>query len=245
MSMKKDELCKLKIEIQTNNLFRYREIAVLVDKPKFLEKVKKIREEIGIADLLPYRPLHWQVDSMKWSMSNSEKEQRLTKAANKLSEKFQIPKYMGNSIYQALLFGKITDKDPAVGIVYPKSVVERPCVAIFPTLLTTDKDILSALKQAKRILKGNSIISNSFGFKSDAVEKIAPHKVKQHRDWYWRNLAGESYSDIALTLEDKDFQEDYKRRKNSNIKNTGRDMMLTRPKVAQAIQRYKEALETV
>jgi hypothetical protein len=243
MSMKKDELCKLKIEIQTNNLFRYREIAVLVDKPKFLERVKKVRKEIGITELLPFRPLRWQVDSMKWSTSNSKKEQHLVKAAKKLSEEFQIPKYMVNNVYQALLFGIITDKDPTVGIVHPKSVVERPYVAIFPTLSTTDKDILSALKEAKRILKGDSIISHSFGFKSDALNKIAPHKVKQHREWYWRNLAGESYTDIAFSLKSKKFQDEYIKRKLDHIEGTSRYLIgkqLT--KVAQAIGRYSDAL---
>lgn len=243
MSMKKDELCKLKIDIQTNNLFRYREIAVLVDKPKFLEEVKKIREIIGIGTLLPFRAKHWQIDSMKWSTNNQKGEQVLTSETERLCNTFERPKHMVNDIYQAILFGKIYDKDPAVGIVYPKTYLERPYVAIFPTLSTTDKAILIALKEAKRILKGNSILSSSFDFKAHGLEKIAPHQIKEHRELYWRNLAGESYTDIALTICDEDERMDYEKRKANNLR-PEKDIISTRPAVAQAIQRYKEALKT-
>lgn len=243
MSMKKDELCKLKIEIQTNNLFRYWEIATLVDKPKLLGEIKQVREKIQLSSLLPFRPNHWQIDSMKWASNNPKIEQELMRASKQLCRSFKRPKHMINDIYQAILFGKVFDSDPSVGIVHSKTYVERPCVAIFPTLSTTDKAIVKALKRAKRILKGDSILSLSFGFKANEPKKIAPHRVKQHREWYWRNLAGESYSDIALSLASKRFQADYKRRKAEHIEMTSRYELVKRPKVAQAIERYREALE--
>lgn len=242
MSMKKDELCKLKIAIQTNNLFRYREIAMLVDKPKFLETVKTVREAIGIETLLPFVSGNWFTASTKWANKFPQKDKLLMSYAKRLCREFNRPLYMVNDIYQAILFGKVVEERVSVGIIHPKTIVERPYVAIFPTPYTTDEDIKKALDQAKEILKGNSLLGMPYDFKVDDPKHTEFSQIEEHRELYWRNIVGESYTQIAKSMCSKKELDEYE----SNIfnKKANRYHLAHRPYVIRCIQRYKKALVT-
>jgi len=198
MGMKKDKLCKLKVEIQSSNLFRYREIAILVDKPKFLEEIKKIRKGVGIDELLPLKSSNWFGASLKWAKQFPQKDKSLMSHAKRLCREFKRPVYMVNDIYEAILFGKVIVSNTPVGVVQKGTIVERPYVAIFPSPYTTTEDLKTALKQVKQIYKG----TNPFNFLTSNLQ-VSDYKntsfnaIKEHRELYWRNLAGESYTEIA------------------------------------------------
>lgn len=240
--MKKDEICKLKIDIQTNNLFRFREIAVLVDKPKFLEEVVRVRETIGLDSPLPFNSGNWFTASEKWVEKFPSKEKVLMTNAKRLCREFKRPTYMVNDIYQAILFGKVFEQRVSVGIVHPKTVVESPYVAIFPTIYTTDEDVKKALDQAKEILKGNSLLGMPFNFKVSNLKHTEFSQIEEHRELYWRNMAGESYTDIAFSLSSKEVQDEYVH--NKTKKEVNRYHLERRPYVIRSIQRYKRAIET-
>lgn len=242
MSMKKDELCKLKIDIQTNNLFRYREIAVLVDKPKFLEEVKRVREIIGLDSLLPFISGNWFTAFAKWVERFPQKEKVLMAHSKRLCREFNRPLYMVNDIYQAILFGKVIEERVSVGIIHPKTIVEKPYVAIFPTPYTTDEDIKKSLDQAKEILKGNSLLGMPYNFKVNDLKHTEFSQIEEHRELYWRNMAGESYTDIAFSLSSKEAQDEYLQSKTK--KEANRYHLERRPYVIRSIQRYKKAIET-
>jgi len=243
MSMTNEELCGLKVDIQTNNLLRYREIAILVDKPKFLEKVKEIRKKIGIEALLPFKSGNWWTASVKWAKEFPQKDRALMSSSRRICREFKRPIYMVNDIYQAILFGKILEGRVAVGIVHPKTIVERAYVAIFPTPYTTHEDIKKALDTAKKTIKEDSLFSMPFDFRAKNPKHTAFSGIVEHRELYWRNIAGESYTDIALSMCSDEEQAEYKKRK-ANKEHPSRDAISHRPYVAQSIRRYKKALAT-
>lgn len=264
MSMKKDELCKLRVEIQTSNPFRFREIVILVDKPKFLEEVKKIRRQLNIETPLPFksdkwyriptklaekfpffaRSSSWWTASTNWAIKYPRKDKILMTHAKRLCQEFNRPVYMVNDIYQAILFGKVIEKRVSVDIIHPKTPVERPYVAIFPTLQTTYEDIKKALDQAKGILKGYPF-STTFNFKVKSLKLASFPGIVEHRDLYWRNMAGESYTQVALALGSEKEKAKYEEFKDEReYPGQGRDKLSRRPYVVRSIQRYKKALSS-
>lgn len=241
----KEDLLKLKVEIEAKNPIIYREIALLVDKPNFLSEVSEVRNLLKIDKPIGMSHKDWWLASYSWAKTNPGKDKQLMIHAKRLCKKFKKPLHLVNSIYQAILFGKVVGESISVSIVDNHTKFDRPYVVIYPSMHTTNSEAVEALTRAKKLLQ----LEKSPAFSGLPVPKFGArklnlhHEIKTHREWYWRNLSGESYTDITLSLESKKVREDYLRRKRDGIANTGRDLLTLYGQVTQAVRRYKRALE--
>lgn len=87
--MKNEDLTHLKIDVQTTNDRNYLELAILFDKPKFVEYLPKIRKKYGIGHLVKLEEYDQLMDDYfkstesKFDFSTYENVKELTEYANK------------------------------------------------------------------------------------------------------------------------------------------------------------------
>lgn len=234
-----ENLLKLKVGIEAKNPIIYREIALLVDKPNFLSELSEVRALLKMDKPIKINHKDFWLASYSWAKENPSKDNQLLIHARRLCKKFNKPLHLISSIYQAILFGKVVEESTSVSIVDNKTQLERPYVAIYPSIHTTNEEIIKALKRAKKLLKldKSPVFSNAPVPKFASKKQSLHHEIKTHREWYWRNAAGESYTDIALSLVSKEEQEEYQ-----TVKKRGILRLL--PQVREAIRRYKRSLES-
>lgn len=137
--MKNEDLVKLKIDIQTNDDTNFLELAILLDKPKFLRLLPQLRKDYGIERLIDLKDYYRKTDSFKNSKKaklnfskyqNSKKLieyarknntgfddiedemdlfQLLDTETNLLCYIFKRPPYFSESIKQAILCNAVND----------------------------------------------------------------------------------------------------------------------------------------
>jgi hypothetical protein len=89
MKMKYEDLARLKIDVQTNNDRNFLELAILFDKPEFLEYLPKIRKKYKIDPLIKieeYDQLmdkYFKSEESKFDFSTYENAKELINYANK------------------------------------------------------------------------------------------------------------------------------------------------------------------
>lgn len=159
-----------------------------------------------------------------------------------LTRQFKRPGYFDLIIKHAIVCGEVNDE--SWNHTYadirpwelPTSEILLPEVSIVLSPMSRLSDVEKAFKDAKKLFNEN--IEN-LKYQTE-VRKTEASELKRDRVWYWRNVAGESYLDIALTITSKDDREMYRKEKGQ-----GRDYILELPKVRQAVRRYKKILKTL
>lgn len=230
-------------ELDVKDNARYQEIAILVDRVDFIEAIKDIRIELGIKapidirirNSLPFRDKkEWKSKYKTWAFFAKDMAgQRLEKRLKLLLIKVHRPMYLLHVAIQVALFKSVKDDSGIVQILNKRSTISGTTIGIFPTINTTNEDIIEAWEEVKKWFK-----DKTFNKKKNTKEEF-----KRDRAWHWRNIRGESYSDIALSLEDEDFQSDYKKLKTESRNGINRDSLIHLPEVKQAIGRYRKGLK--
>jgi hypothetical protein len=106
--MKQSDLNKLRIEILTNNDRNFLELAILFDKPEFLEYLPKIRKKYSINSLHrleEYEQLldkHFKSNESKFDFSTYENAKELIEYANKNVVWYEEIEDTGMTMYQQL-----------------------------------------------------------------------------------------------------------------------------------------------
>lgn len=246
MSMKNADLINEYVRLLIGDDSKYQETALLIDKTDFLEAIKKLRKTLGIkAPLVDiyenFSTLFadgWKKEYQKWEEDNSLKNKQLVSEIKQLLFKLKKPQYLLDIVLQVVFFKAVIDYSGLVRILGQNSSFSNTTIGIFPTLYTTQPEMDEAWKRVQELFK---TLPGRF-CPTDKRKNSRP-EFRRDREWYWRNLSGESYTDIALSLASKDVQADFKRRKREKIANTSRDELLSLPEVKQALRRYKNELK--
>ncbi len=246
MNMKNANLMNEYVTLLVGDDSKYQEIALLVDRTDFLEAIEMLRETLGIKAPLVnvydnFSTLFadgWKKEYQKWVADNSSKNKQLISEIKQLLFKLKKPQYLLDTALQTVFFKAVIDYSGLVKIVGKDSSFNDTTIGIFPTLYTTKDEMNEAWERVQELFK---TLPGSFCPTNE--RKNSKAEFRRNRDWYWRNLSGESYTEIALSLASKNVQTDFKKRKREKIDNVGRDELLYLSEVRQALRRYKNTLK--
>lgn len=259
MKLKKTDLLDLKVKISCKNDIAYMDCALLLDKPEFLELLPDLRKRYGIKKLLDLSEYHdWIMKKydetpkkVKKMPSRSIFDTRnildldsvalqLDEEAENISRHFQRPSYFSNIIQHAIVCGEVSDmsyRHTKIGI-FPEYIIDGdhnplPEIAITITPMTTLKDVQEVFENnVPQIFEDNKKILKYY-YK---MKNRKSSNIRRDREWYWRNLKGEGYTKIALSITSPKVREQYKKQRNRYI-------IPEYEMVKQAIRRYKRYLE--
>lgn len=240
-----------RIDIAITEDRAFGDIAFLVDKPKFLESLYRLRNKWAIRELLPASKLKdWKQNLFDRSMENMTDFEI---DIRDLRIRFNKPETFDNAIAYALVCGVIPNevyKSTYSGIepqVSPARLDDRTTrVAIYITPQSTEEDVLRVFKAIKK---------NYFKDKGDGYapffslkHKRGESTIKRDRGLYWRNIGGES--PLSIAVRDNKGVNFYSKAKKA-IKTHPHDKEYDKylnavedysKMVEQAIRRYKQAL---
>ena len=193
-----------KVEIVVDNIYKFQEIACLVDSPRFISEAKLIKEEIGLDD--PIINLEtgfvdlfssWEKIYDNWSFRNEAKSIRLEAWTKGILRKFNCSSYLRDAVVQAILFNMVVSYSGIIKVLDENSKFTGSTIAIMPTSHTTYEEIKGALREAKKLMK-----SNSGTYKSEDT-KDTVSTIKKYREWYWKHVLGMTFQEIADEWNDK------------------------------------------
>jgi len=157
-----------------------------------------------------------------------------------LCREFEKPGYFSLIIQYAIVCGEVGDKsyrhtyiDVIPHDLHPSDDIPLPNAVIVISPMTTMKDIKEVFKaNLPKIFEENKELLSYF---SRMKKDDAPF-FKRDREWYWRNLAGEGYTKIALSITTSTVKELYRKRRK-------RDEIPEYNSVKTQIRRYKQLLK--
>ena len=236
-----DLLLKTKIDIRAKDDIKFFEISILVDKPKFLDLLPKIRFDLCIRELVGldgydekvasleeagYGDFNYEKyenpDDLREFVDNNrslfglgddhyqDRLEQLYTEASLVCYTFKRPPYFCDIVRQAIVCGVVTEKSfhsTSIRVIEKDTLqfnygfVQLPHVGIMVSPSTTDREIRAAGKIAKQLYKKDKRL-NYYLPKIDVANKI-----RTYREWYWDNLAGLSYADIADKWADRDDED--------------------------------------
>lgn len=195
MSLKNEDLIKLKIDIKSKSKYIFQEIAFLVDKPIFLEEVNKARKKLKLEKLIDIESYKdWIRNHPPGTKGKSSELDILLKSVANIRKLIKRSIHYNQIIIQAILCGAVNEEawQPVyVDIVFDDYYIKFPAVIIYPTSKTRNKDILMALRKTKEFYKKNNDLAPSPTSSLDPISKI-----KIHRKWYWEKISGKTYTEI-------------------------------------------------
>lgn len=250
------DLLDLKIDIKCTNDIAYMDVALLVDKPEFLRLLPEYRKKHGINNLIPLMKFYeWTSDKMnedsKIMSEDVSGADDLTKLnlpfmtfeedAKALCRQFKKPGYFVSIIEFAIVCGVVHDisyqhtrievkpTDPPP----PPEETELPEVRIVITPMTTLKDVQEVFeKNVPDIFESHMKLLNYYY----RMKNRKAGNFRRDREWYWMNLEGLGYTDIALSATSPANRLNYE-------KNRNRYAIPEYEMVKQAIRRYKNLLK--
>jgi hypothetical protein len=250
------DLLKLKINIKCTNNIAYMDCALLLDKPEFLRLLPEYRMKHGIDELVPYTKFYnWSMDLMdedsKVISADTSNAQDLTELdlpfmrfeddAKALCRKFKKPGYFVQIIEFAVVCGVVGDisyqhtkievkpTDPPP----PPEETELPEVRIVITPMTTLKDVQEVFeKNVPGIFESHMKLLNYY-YK---MKNRKSGNFRRDREWYWMNIEGIGYTEIALSATSPANRMEYEKKRN-------RYAIPEYEMVKQAIRRYKNLLK--
>lgn len=253
-----------KITILIENNKEFGDIAFLVDNPKFLEAIDRLRDKWGIKNLINIDQLgNWQNNLFK-QRESKQGEQNQLKIVNvddlsdcdleawkekiervmpnvdfecdvrDLRIQFDKPETFDKAITHAIMCGIIPDgvyKSTYYGIeatTTPLRLQDRTArIAIYITPQSTDEEVSKVVGETRKVFFKTKMWGIYPFFSLRNKDQVT--NIKRDRGWYWRNLGGESYMQIAIAdnlkrKSDKYWIQDYAE------------------KVRKALKRYSDAL---
>lgn len=236
-----DLLLKTKIDIQAVDDSSFFETAILVDKPKFLDLLPKIRFDLCIRELVSLDDYESKVASLEESgygefnyekyenpdelrefvdnnrslfgMGDDHYQDRLEQLYTESSlvcYVFKRPPNFSDIVRQAIVCGVVSEKtfnSTSIRVIEQDTLqfnygfIQLPHIAIVVSPSTTDRELRHAGKVAKQLYKTDKRL-NYYLPRIDIANKI-----RTYRDWYWDNLSGMSYVDIADKWADRDDED--------------------------------------
>lgn len=187
-----------KVEIVVDSIYKFQEIACLVDSPRFIHEAQILKERIGIekpivdlekgfVDLFS----HWEKTYNEWSTKNETKRKTLEAWTKRILKKFNCSNHLQETVIQAILFNMVVNYSGIIKILNENSKFTGTTIVIVPTPHTTYEEIKEALKEAKKLMGS---IPNMY--KSEGLKDTTP-TIKRYRDWYWKHVLGMTYQEIA------------------------------------------------
>ena len=250
------DLLELKVNIKCKNDIAYMDCALLLDKPEFLRLLTEYRKRHGITELVPYVKFYeWTSKKMyedgKIIDGDVSSAQDLTELnlpfmkfeedAKALCKQFKKPGYFVQIIEFAIACGVVGDisyqhtkievapTDPPP----PPEETELTEVRIVITPMTTLNDVQKVFeKSVPDIFESHMKLLNYYY----RMKNRKAGNFRRDREWYWRNLAGEGYTEIALSESSASDRLEYEKRRN-------RYLITEYQMVKQAIRRYKNLLK--
>lgn len=256
--IKKTDLLDLKIKISCTNEIAYMDCALLLDKPEFLSLIPDLRKKYGIKEQVHINGfVLWltklvEEDTKKLDKDLADKSggsddlselnligTKFQQETDRISRKFKRPSYFSSIIQYAIVCGEVND-----------SSYQHTNIEIFPKYeLTPDDNPLpevkinitpmTTLSDVKRVFEQNVpriFEENKKNLKYYYKMKNRPSaNIRRDREWYWRNLAGDGYTQIALSETSESVRQQYEKDQN-------RYQIPEYEMVKQAIRRYKRYL---
>lgn len=155
-----------------------------------------------------------------------------------LSRNFKRPEYFTLIIQRAIVCGEVDESSyqtTSIEVFPPELHLEEipyPEVIIRISPMTTKDDLIKIFEEnVPKIFEENEQLLKHFY----RMKKDPANNIRRDRDWYWRNLAGESYTKIALSITSDDVKKHYQVEKD-------RYLIPELANVKQAIYRYKQLL---
>lgn len=234
------------IEIVIPDNLKFQEVALLVDRVDFLRPIRAIRIDLDISapiiDIYEHYPDlalgRWNIEYQKWIEDNHQHGNvRLVSRCRRLLNDLKKPRYMLDYVIQAVLFKCVVDYSGLTRIITKETSFRDTTIAIFPTANTSMTEIEVAWKDTQKWFKNFPQIFRP------PKQRLKPKKeFVRDRQWYWRSLRGESYSDIALTEGSIEDQVVYREGRAKGDKNVIVASLEFSEVVNQAIGRYKKML---
>lgn len=176
-----------KIRISIKDLRKYREVAYFLDKPSFVEDISRVRDFLHISQLVNYDSvITWVLNQPKigFDINSLSSIKRQVDTLMKIDREEAI---IINNIRKGTRY--ITEFIRAFEFKYGKvgfgDIIKY---AITSGVVTDDELQLETLTKEIKKFGGRKIIDNL----PDTAGEIA-----RDRDWYWRNLARDSYEKIS------------------------------------------------
>lgn len=156
-----------------------------------------------------------------------------------LSRDFKRPEYFTMIIQHAIVCGEVGNKSyqtASIEVFPPELYIDEipyPEAIIRISPMTTKKDLVKIFEDnVPKIFEENEqLLRHYYKMKKDPTNNI-----RRDREWYWRNLAGEGYTEIALSVTSDDVKKQYQDENN-------RYLIPEYPHVKQALTRYKRLLK--
>lgn len=250
------DLLNLKIDIKCTNDIAYMDVSLLVDKPEFLRLLPEYRKKHGITDLITLTKFY------EWTSKKMDEDSRIMKDdvfgtvnltelnlpfmtfeedAKALCRQFKKPGYFVSIIEFAIVCGVVHDisyqhtrievkpTDPPP----PSEETELPEVRIVISPMTTLKDVQEVFeKNVPDIFESHMKLLNYYY----RMKNRKSGNFRRDREWYWQNLEGIGYTEIALLATSPANRLEYE-------KNRNRYAIPEYEMVKQAIRRYKNLLK--
>ena len=188
----------MKIDIKIKNNKDFGDIALLIDKPQFLEAIKMLREKWNIIAPLPLRKLK----NFQGNLFDKNKLQEFEIDIRDLRIKFNKPDTFDKVMSYSIICGVIPNgiyKSTYYGIAGspPSRLEDRTSrVAIFVTPQSQNDDVSEALREIRKNIFKNREDGYNVFFSIYSKDEVS--NIKRDRRWYWKNLNGKSYRDIAI-----------------------------------------------
>ncbi len=250
------DLLDLKIDIKCTNDIAYMDCALLLDKPEFLRLLPEYRKKHEINELIPLMKFYnWTMEKMDEDMKMKDEDvsgaDNLTELnlpfmtfeedAKALCRQFKKPGYFVSIIEFAIVCGVVHDisyqhtkievkpTDPPP----PPEETELPEVRIVISPMTTLKDVQEVFeKNVPDIFESHMKLLNYYY----RMKNRKSGNFRRDREWYWQNLEGTGYTEIALSATSSANRLEYE-------KNHNRYAIPEYEMVKQAIRRYKNLLK--
>ncbi len=250
------DLLDLKIDIKCTNDIAYMDCALLLDKPEFLRLLPEYRKKHGVKKLVPYKQFYdWTMKKMDEDMKMKDEDMSnaldLTELnlpfmsfeedAKALCRQFKKPGYFVSIIEFAIVCGVVHDisyQHTRIEVVPtdpppPHEETELPEVRIVITPMTTLNDVQKVFeKNVPDIFESHIKLLNYYY----RMKNRKSGNFRRYREWYWMNIEGVRYTEIALSATSPTNKMEYE-------KNRNRYAIPEYEMVKQAIRRYKNLLK--
>ncbi len=211
------------VKIEIENLGKYLDVALLVDKVKFRRLIPKLRKEYMIDT--PFPSLKVQQDYrnfyIKLTGDNKIKEKFDAEVEN-IRKEFNRPTHFNKVIYKAIVVGTIKDSDYMSAYLEeqvtnppddPRSAPEDIKYAIIISSVTKKVDVESVFSDfLKRVKKNYSKKHQNPGYQAFFEPRIytdSKDAIKQDREWYVKRKRGTTLLELAL-FDNKSTLQEYK-----------------------------------
>lgn len=205
---------KLKpIEIDIENKRLYAQVAFLVDNDSFLKDIQEVRQRFHIdptfqkanyfeksSDDELAKIKTFDLSRLKNKTKISKQQVEFFKKVAEIRGKYKYPPYFDDIIIQAILFNKTRSAKTTFAILHITDGVNLNHdleMAILLSPISTKKEVNQAFEEATSLMKDykkyHPLTTKIKMRKGDLKE------IERDRDWFWKNINGQSPHDIAIT----------------------------------------------